>query len=138
MNPRLDYFGALLNNVIQHCDASLTDDPVHSKDATDSLMATLRQCQSELQSGGDYPAIGQQLIATIVTHFPDVMPIVHRDLLWCFGGECLHFLSDDELARYQALEDRYFLEAPKQGPSDQAPGDSNRYRDLRAQVFGMH
>ena len=135
MNPRLDYFATLLDNLINHCQKTLAGDPLHSQEAADGLMDTLQQCQSELQSGGDYPAIGQQLIGTIVTHFPDIMPSVHRDLLWCFGGECLHFLGDEELERYQALEDRYFLDTPEQ--CSQA-SDGNRYRDLRAQVFGMH
>lgn len=31
-----------------------------------------------------------------------------RDLLWFFGGDCLHFMPDEELSLYQATEERRY------------------------------
>jgi hypothetical protein len=33
------------------------------------------------------------------------MPVIDRALLWFFGGECMHFLSDDEINRFQHLDE---------------------------------
>ena len=55
----------------------------------------------ELDLYGDGPA----LISRLFTTYPDFAPIFPRDLLWFFGGDCLHFMPDDEIAIYQRLED---------------------------------
>ena len=31
--------------------------------------------------------------------------LIPRDLLWYFGGDCLHFMPDDEIAQYQLLDE---------------------------------
>ena len=40
----------------------------------------------------------------LFTTYPDFAPTFPRDLLWFFGGECLHFMPDSELELYQKLD----------------------------------
>jgi hypothetical protein len=47
---------------------------------------------------------GPLLVARLFTHFPDYAPGFPRDLLWFFGGECLHYMPDEEIAQFQELE----------------------------------
>jgi hypothetical protein len=52
--------------------------------------------------------LGQDLISQIFHRYPQVAHLIPRDLLWFFGGDCLHFMPDEEIARYQALDERRF------------------------------
>ena len=55
--------------------------------------------------GDQHP--GQQLVTTIIARYPHITPIVPRDLFWYFGGDCLHFLGDEEIAFFQDLDETY-------------------------------
>src|SRR5690606_30433744 len=48
--------------------------------------------------GGDW-------LVHIFTHVPQLTPAIDRDLLWFFGGECLHFLTDEEISLFQQLDE---------------------------------
>jgi hypothetical protein len=48
---------------------------------------------------------GPALVSRLFTTYPDFAPSFPRDLLWFFGGDCLHFMPDDEIAVYQQLDD---------------------------------
>ncbi len=48
---------------------------------------------------------GRDWLVHIFTHVPQLSPAVDRDLLWFFGGDCLHFLSDDEMLQFQQLDE---------------------------------
>ena len=50
--------------------------------------------------------LGQDLMSQVILRYPQVAHLVPRDLLWFFGGDCLHFMPDEELDLYQALEER--------------------------------
>ncbi|MFT0865737.1 PA2817 family protein [Pseudomonas sp. CAM1A] len=58
--------------------------------------------------------LGQDLICQVIQRYPQIAHLVPRDLLWFFGGDCLHFMPDEELALYQELEERRYL-AEQQG-----------------------
>jgi hypothetical protein len=45
------------------------------------------------------------LVSRLFTTYPDFAPLFPRELLWFLGGDCLHFMPDDEIALYQRLED---------------------------------
>lgn len=49
---------------------------------------------------------GSDWMSQLFTHHPQLAPAVERDLLWFFGGECLHFLTDDEISLFQQLDER--------------------------------
>ena len=42
---------------------------------------------------------GQQWLHRFLTHNPELAPAIHRDLLWFFGGDCLHFMPDEEIEK---------------------------------------
>lgn len=48
---------------------------------------------------------GQTLLVRLVRAYPQFVPLVARDLFWLFGGECLHFMSDEEIEQFQQLEE---------------------------------
>lgn len=62
----------------------------------------------QLQQGNDERYLGQELISQVFQRYPQIAHQVPRDLLWFFGGECLHFMPDEEIAGYQLLEERRF------------------------------
>lgn len=52
--------------------------------------------------------LGQDLIAQTFHRYPQIAHLVPRDLLWFFGGDCLHFMPDEEIDMYQQLDERRF------------------------------
>lgn len=73
---------------------------------------------------------GPYLMARLVRAYPQLVPLVARDLFWLFGGECLHFMPDEEISRFQQL-DEMRAEAETSGQ----PFD---YLAARARVFNQH
>ncbi|MCB1731201.1 MAG: hypothetical protein KDI21_12060 [Halieaceae bacterium] len=47
----------------------------------------------------------QPLVDRLFTTYPDFAPTLPRELLWFFGGDCLHFMPDEEIALYQQLDE---------------------------------
>lgn len=79
---------------------------------------------------GDYIESGQQILSRLVRHYPDLVPLVPRDLFWLFGGELLHFMPDDEIEIFQQLdEERYAAETA---------GESFNYEESRARLLGLN
>lgn len=58
--------------------------------------------------------LGQDLISQIFHRYPQIAHLIPRDLLWFFGGDCLHYMPDEELQMYQQLDERRF-EAEESG-----------------------
>jgi len=58
--------------------------------------------------------LGQDLICQVIQRYPQIAHLVPRDLLWFFGGDCLHYMPDEELDLYQQLEERRY-EAEQNG-----------------------
>jgi len=71
---------------------------------------------------------GQNLLVRLVRAYPQFVHLVARDLFWLFGGECLHFMSDEEIAQFQRLD-----EALAEAESSQNDID---YLQLRQAIFG--
>ena len=55
----------------------------------------------------NYDAVSQQIVA-LFTHYADMTPLFPRDVLYLVGGDCLHFMPDEEIAAYQALDEMRF------------------------------
>ncbi|MFI8748052.1 PA2817 family protein [Pseudomonas sp. NPDC077186] len=70
---------------------------------------------------------GQDLISQIFHRYPQIAHLVPRDLLWFFGGDCLHFMPDEEIALYQALDERRF-----EAEQNDEPFDWNQEKQLLA------
>ena len=61
---------------------------------------------SELDDGArDLYTEGPALVGRLFVTHPDFAPTLPRDLLWFLGGECLHFMPDEEIRLYQELEE---------------------------------
>ena len=51
-------------------------------------------------------------VNTLFTHFADLTPLFPRDILFFLGGDCLHYMPDEEIQAYQALDElRYSAES---------------------------
>ncbi|MBU2709887.1 PA2817 family protein [Zooshikella harenae] len=52
--------------------------------------------------------LGQETINQLITYYPQLTPLLPRDLLWLLGGDCLHFMPDEEIQKFQMLEEQRF------------------------------
>ncbi len=75
----------------------------------ESILSQLERLCDANQTHEELCETGQWLINTIVSHYPHVTPAVARDLFWYFGGDCLHFLGDEEITRFQEIDEAYHL-----------------------------
>lgn len=73
---------------------------------------------------------GQMLLCRIVGSYPHLMPLLYRDLLWFFGGDCLHYMPDEEISIFQQLDE--LRGAAK------SENHSFNYQETRAKLLGMH
>lgn len=62
--------------------------------------------------------LGQDLISQVFHRYPQIAHLVPRDLLWFFGGDCLHFMPDEEIVLYQTLDERRFEAEENDEPFD--------------------
>ena len=53
----------------------------------------------------DLYAKGPALIFRLFETYPDFAPTFPRELLWFLGGECLHFMPDEEISVFQELDE---------------------------------
>lgn len=63
---------------------------------------------------------GQWFIGRVVSAYSHLMPLLSRDLLWFFGGNCLHYMPDDEITFYQQLDELRFTAEETDAPFDYA------------------
>ncbi|MBD8475275.1 dehydrogenase [Pseudomonas sp. CFBP 8770] len=71
--------------------------------------------------------LGQDIMCQVITRYPQIAHLVPRDLLWFFAGDCLHYMPDEEIALYQALEERRF-----EAEENDEPFDWNQEKQLMA------
>lgn len=82
---------------------------------------------AELPGGTQERELGQWLITTCIARYPHWVPMIPRDLFWYFGGDCMHFLGDEEIEQFQKLDE---LTAQCEPDTD--------YNSLRSQTLGLH
>lgn len=117
-NPHLDHHIALLNHLrtilVALGEAEQIFDASHANflERYDELLAELPvDMERSLY-------LGQELISQIFQRYPQIAHLVPRDLLWFFGGDCLHFMPDDEIDLYQQLDERRFYAEENDKPFD--------------------
>jgi len=71
----------------------------------DSLRELAAAFRALAQGNGDIYQDGANLVSRLFTTYPDFAPTFPRSLLWFFGGDCLHYMPDDEIALFQQLEE---------------------------------
>ncbi len=74
-----------------------------------NVLKKLADLNADNTSHEEIAAGGQWLLSTIVSSFPHITPHVPRDLFWYFGGDCLHYLGDEEIGYFQALDEAFHL-----------------------------
>ena len=96
-----------------HCRELLSDFARGLSARTASLPQddTLRQLAGEFErlarhSGAGLYDDAASAVDRLFTTYPDFAPTFPRDLLWFFGGDCLHFMPDDEIALFQQLDEQ--------------------------------
>ncbi|MGH1460398.1 MAG: PA2817 family protein [Neptuniibacter sp.] len=73
---------------------------------------------------------GEDFIDKAFRRYPQIAHLIARDLLWYFGGNNLHNLTDDEMTKFQKLDEmRYDAEEQEQ---------EFDYINKRAAVFGQN
>lgn len=131
-NPHLEYHLQLLNHLrtilVALGDAEQVPEESHALflERFDELLSLLPHNPLESQY------LGQDLICQVIQRYPQIAHLVPRDLLWFFGGDCLHYMPDEELDLYQRLEERRYEAEQNDEPFDwhqekqllSLPGDS--------------
>lgn len=130
MTNRFDYHLKLFESLDALLLAFLDQDPDHAADSRAETVELLEEVRRAMHDKTDYLESGQQLLCRLVSHFPALTPHVQRDLFWFFGGDCLHFLADEEIEKFQRLEEKFHEMSMQNSAAD--------YGDIRAQVFGLH
>ena len=61
---------------------------------------------------------GQWLVEHIVTGYNHLLISLSRDLLWFFGGSCLHYMPDAEIDFYQQVDELRYAAESQDRPFD--------------------
>lgn len=96
----------------------------------DELISLLPQDPIESQY------LGQDLLCQVIQRYPQIAHLVPRDLLWFFAGDCLHFMPDEEIELYQALDERRYEAQANDEPFDWA--QEKQFLALSAQNNSKH
>jgi len=98
---------------LKHCRALLTDFAADLSRRTRELdesdgLRTLALAFHELteRRGPEIYDGVAPLVDRLFTTYPEFAPTFPRELLWFFGGDCLHFMPDEEIAVYQQLDEQ--------------------------------
>lgn len=127
-NDYFEHHSSLLKSLYQYCQQQLPFCDERASDVDAEFLALLKDVSQANTSSDDFQANGQAIITRIVSQYPHITPEVNRDLFWFFGGECLHFMADEELQRYQQL-DELFHESTEPRLS---------YAQAKARVMQLH
>lgn len=83
----------------------------------------------ENNSAGVYDQ-GADFIDKAFRRYPQLAHLIARDLLWFFGGNNLHNLTDDEIGKFQQLDELRFAAEEQEQAFD--------YINKRAGLFGQN
>ncbi len=97
--------------------------------AGDSLRQLAEAFGELADSGGDLYGDGATLTSRLFITYPDFAPTYPRELLWFLGGECLHFMPDEEIQLFQQLEEQRIAAAAK--------GETLDLREARAKLLKL-
>lgn len=118
LSERLSYHIELLKQVQQRLRRAADND---SQLIAAEILQQLEQVIEQLVQRTDSAyQDGQDWLMSILTHQPQLTPTINRDLLWFFGGDCLHFMTDAEIELFQQLDEQEAEHDASQGPFDRA------------------
>ncbi|TBR45067.1 hypothetical protein CBF23_000770 [Marinomonas agarivorans] len=113
MNTRNQFISRALNEfrerISEHSPFNQESLSEEDQDFIDTLNLLIQAVQ---QQSVHYAFQGQDLLTRFIRCYPNLTPLIRRELLWFIGGECLHYLGDEEVYLFQELEERlYTLES---------------------------
>ncbi len=91
--------------------------PLLEQEFLDSFLTLIDQFEN---FNPGYIENGQSFCTNWVRGYSDLTPLLPRDLLWFFSGDCLHYMPDDEINQFQQLDEMRF-EAESSGKSFDYP-----------------
>jgi len=84
--------------------APFNSDPLGEDEA--SFMDHLQRIVEGLKSSDESIIFeGQSWLTRLFRNYPVFAPHLGREVLWFFGGEALHFMPDEEIEKFQRLDD---------------------------------
>ena len=114
------------NELLGHYPFNAKDIMAQQQEYLDEFVALIDLCQD---LGDNYVEKGQSFCCTWIRAYPDLTPVLPRDLLWFFGGDCLHYMPDEEIVLFQRLDELRY-------EADSASLEFN-YPAQRAKLFNL-
>ena len=120
---------------LNHCHTLLTDFACTLDTRTAQLPAEhpLRELSQAYQTlgetGADLYTRGPLLVARLFDTYPEFAPTFPRELLWFMGGDCLHYMADNEIAQHQLLEELRLDAASR--------GETFNFTEARAKLLNL-
>lgn len=123
----LNFLKIAYNNFIKNDPFTREDITVEDAEFIESLKTLI----SDFEAGtGDVRLSGEDLIVRAFRMYPELAHLLARDLLWYFGGSCLHNMPDDEIEKFQRLDEMSFEAEENNEEFD--------YLKARANVFELN
>ena len=115
------------NQLLSHYPFNTEELMIQQQDFLDDFVALIDLCQKQSE---DATEKGQHFCTGWVRTYSDLTPLLPRDLLWYFGGDCLHYMPDDEIVQFQYL-DEIRHEALSAGKEFDYPSERSRVFKLQ-------
>ncbi len=104
--------------------AELKEDDLDFIEEFKALIEDFEQSVSGVHERGEY------FIDKAFRRYPELAHLIARDLLWYFGGSNLHNMTDDEITKFQRLDEMRF--------DAESQGSEFDYINTRASIFGQN
>lgn len=90
-----------INTLQQGISQAIPDD-----ESGNALRTLFQDTIRALESDAEYGFVAEDLLTTLITHYPNLTPAIPRELLWAIGGSCLHYLGDEEIEQFSEIEEQ--------------------------------
>jgi len=107
-----------------YVDADQTDAPQLTEDDQEFINTLDHLCELEAYDETANHQ-GQWLVARIISAYSHLTHLLPRDILWFFGGDCLHYMPDEEITFYQQLDELRFAAEESDGDFDYGKAKEN-------------
>lgn len=125
-----DAFADLRQRIAEHAPFNQPDLAEEELDFLEKWDDLIKHIQDNTH---DYSFEAQEILSRFIRCYANLVPLIKRELLWFVGGECLHFLGDEEITLYQQLEDHLY-ELDTQNQSYDISKEINILRGTPVQV----
>ena len=123
----LNFLKIAYNNLIK-CEPFTQE---HLTEDDETFISDFKQLIENFETGnGDIYTTGADLLERAFKMYPGLAHLIARDLLWFFGGSCLHNMADEEIEKFQRLDELRF--------AAEEAGEEFDYINKRASVFGQN